>query len=295
MKTKLLYSIFLIISATATLAVLNNSLQTMAEGISFRKSTKNLANEEKVSDGIVRWYGNTENTQATNSKEQVKTDSTQLRLHPRYILQQYKPVEKLKEVFYTIQVGVYPTGKAPSSLLHFETLLTEQLPSGMCRYAYGQFISLEEAEAAWQKILQQGISDAFIAAYINSQRYTISELKQVQTCLHPIPAKYEKNNQAKNRNIIFFRAEKGKTQIEKISATQKNYPSYTLLLGTYQQDVPNDIAALLLQLRPLGIQVIETGNQTQYRLGAFKHAAEAEMLQEEIQALGLVNAKIIQL
>ncbi len=89
------------------------------------------------------------------------------------------PIERMKGLFFTVQIGVFnrPIGK---EYLHDMTeILTIRLPNGQIRYASGKFDSVEEALPRRNLALANGVKGAFVTAYYEGERIPLWKAKQI--------------------------------------------------------------------------------------------------------------------
>ena len=84
-------------------------------------------------------------------------------------------VEKIEGLFFTIQVGVYSKPVAAALLQNVNPLNSELTETNKIRYTSGQFNNMTDAVAKRDEIRKQGIADAFVTAYYNGKRITLSE------------------------------------------------------------------------------------------------------------------------
>jgi hypothetical protein len=84
-------------------------------------------------------------------------------------------VEKIQGLFFTVQVGVYSKPVAAALLQNVDPLNSELTETNKIRYTSGQFNNLADAVIKRDAIRAQGIVDAFVTAYYNGKRITLSE------------------------------------------------------------------------------------------------------------------------
>jgi len=84
-------------------------------------------------------------------------------------------VEKIQGLFFTVQVGVYSKPVAAALLQNVNPLNSELTETNKIRYTSGQFNNMTDAVNKRDAIRAQGIVDAFVTAYFNGQRITLSE------------------------------------------------------------------------------------------------------------------------
>ncbi len=84
-------------------------------------------------------------------------------------------VETTQGLFYTVQVGVFSKPVPSVSLKGLSPLNTEMTATGKIRYTSGIYKNLDGAVAQRAAAKSLGISDAFITAYYNGKKITLSE------------------------------------------------------------------------------------------------------------------------
>lgn len=83
-------------------------------------------------------------------------------------------VERIEGLFYTVQVGVYSKPVTLASIYGITPLNTDLTNSGKIRYTSGIFDDAAVATQWKQKIIERGVSDAFVTAYHNGNRITLA-------------------------------------------------------------------------------------------------------------------------
>lgn len=81
-------------------------------------------------------------------------------------------VKTTKELFYTVQVGVYSRPVSAAKLYNLPGLFSERTPNGYIRYAAGKYNNVAAANAAKDNVVNIGVKDAFVTAYFEGQRIT---------------------------------------------------------------------------------------------------------------------------
>jgi len=88
-------------------------------------------------------------------------------------------VESLEALFFTVQVGVYNKPIKQEQLPGFTELFTSKSAKGQIRYSSGKFQSVEDAKTRRKEAVEKGVADAFIVAYYQGKRITITEANQL--------------------------------------------------------------------------------------------------------------------
>jgi hypothetical protein len=87
-------------------------------------------------------------------------------------------IEKTQGVFFTVQVGVYAKPSRNIVLNTYSDLHVEKLANGQVRYTSGKFQIMTDVIKQRDFVRANGIPDAFITAYKNGKRITMSEAKK---------------------------------------------------------------------------------------------------------------------
>jgi len=83
-------------------------------------------------------------------------------------------VEKIDGLFYTVQVGVYSKPVTSSSVFNISPLNSELTNSGMVKYTSGIFDDPLVAAQWKERVIEKGVSDAFVTAYYNGERVSLN-------------------------------------------------------------------------------------------------------------------------
>lgn len=84
-------------------------------------------------------------------------------------------VEAMSGLFYTVQIGVYSKPVPAPTLGNMMPFNSELTSTGKIRYTTGVLSDLKDAVSKREQAKAAGIADAFITAYYNGERITLSE------------------------------------------------------------------------------------------------------------------------
>ena len=88
-------------------------------------------------------------------------------------------IEKVKGLFFTVQIGVFNKPVSAEVLYDLSPLVTVRLPNGQIRYSVGMFISVDEARVKKLEAIDRGAADAFVTAYFDGERITVAEAQKM--------------------------------------------------------------------------------------------------------------------
>ena len=82
-------------------------------------------------------------------------------------------------MYYSVQIGVYNRPVKKSRFPNINQVLELKLPNGQYRYSSGIFNTIDFARERRKEVVRNGISDAFIVAYYDGKRISISKAKKI--------------------------------------------------------------------------------------------------------------------
>jgi hypothetical protein len=88
-------------------------------------------------------------------------------------------VEVINGLFYTVQVGVYSKPVTSVAIFNLSPLNSELMENGQIKYTSGIFDSPEVALKWKDMVVQKGVGDAFVTAYLNGERITIATAQKI--------------------------------------------------------------------------------------------------------------------
>ncbi|MCT4559997.1 MAG: hypothetical protein N4A41_01350 [Crocinitomicaceae bacterium] len=127
-----------------------------------------------------------------------------------------QPIENIKGMFYTIQIGVFNRPADQSLVKGLDELYTRRLPNGQIRYSTGLYPSLREAVEAKKLVNQKGYTDAFIVVYNEGERLSLVAAQELLK--ENGPSILEK-----------------KTEYNPVDTTFKNYDNIVVQNDSYQE------------------------------------------------------------
>jgi hypothetical protein len=209
-------------------------------------------------------------------------------------------IQTIKGLLYTVQVGVYSKAVKAGQLFNITPLYYELNQKGQYRYTSGIYNDVKEATKAKDVIVQIGVADAFVSAYINGKRIPMEqaaamELQQGKSVFAQVPGI---NVQPKVIPLA-GNIESRKTITEQTNtiATPANNVTanivYKVQLGAFRNEVPVEIMNKYLLIADKGIANFKSGDLTIYTVGNYKDAVAAEAVKSEVVSKGITDAFVI--
>lgn len=204
-------------------------------------------------------------------------------------------VEVVRGLFYTVQVGVYSKPVKLDQLYNLNELNSELTEKGLIRYTSGRFSSVASAGEGKQRAITAGVNDAFITAYFNGKRISLSEAEGIiaregEEVLNlgmdmPTAPKKSVSESVEDR------------ENEKMTSPALNEKSdedeinYVVVLASFNEDLPQEVAIFLLERSDVQIRKIEgPGGQSMFVSSEFQSKEEAEQFLSEAKEAGITSA-----
>lgn len=194
----------------------------------------------------------------------------------------YPDVTQNKDLFYTVQIGVYKYPVPPSELKNLSPIYEEKT-QGFIRYTTGIFATPEQANSEKNKIVQKGIADAFVSAYYKGQKISLGEAKRIS-----------QGGQQTTRQTTTTTNTQNPVANESPATYDKGSIVFKVQVGAYKEQVPVDMVNRFIAVarnHQLG-QFVE-GGSTIYMVGSFTNYDEAVKTKDAIVKEGLKDAFVI--
>lgn len=222
-------------------------------------------------------------------------------------------IVNVQGLFYTVQVGVYSNPVSSAKLHNIQPLYAETTPNGYLRYNTGLYNNISRAIEARKVVYEAGVKDAFVTAYYQGRRISLSEAQNMeaqgsgafstagnvnqlpdissdtQSSVPVIESLPVKNTEPENKSTPL--EEKNETSVstilEKTISENKQETEtgvvFKVQIGAFKEEVPLEIANQFIQLAGKGIKNYKDDNGlTVYTLGSFKTYEDASKLKAEI-------------
>ncbi len=282
---------------------------------------------------------NTNQSATTSSNQENSSTTTLAKLpEPKANVQLVEDgistdVNKIKGVFFTVQVGVYSKAITADQLNNVTPLNSERTANGLIRYTSGVYPNLTDANAAKDRIKTLGITDAFVIAYANGNRVSVNEAvnfiatdnsaaavpkTSVQNTTQPQPTSNNSSQPITNNEVESETTNatpsnntentttnetsttptqpvvvEPKTPINQKEVGEELKLEFQVLLGEYAEEVPVDEAAIYLKIYSKGVKIKEENNKTIYTIGSYPDYPSALDMQIEMKTEGVKKPKVI--
>lgn len=192
---------------------------------------------------------------------------------------------------YAVQIGVYRSPVPPALLMPLQPLYTESIQNGLYRFTNGRYDYYVEADSAKKVAITSGIPDAFIVAFRDGKRVSISSSERkvsgsASTNLAPAPT-----GEPAGTGVSPLNTAPSGTEASALKGIL-----FKVQLGAFRNDVPYKIVEAFLSISDKGItQETDARGLHIFYAGSFPDYDSALRLKEEMIAKGVKDAFVVAL
>ncbi len=207
-----------------------------------------------------------------------------------------------KGVYYAVQIGVYKDRRQPSQMKGVSPIDYETMPNGYIRHTSGRFGNYDQARASQANIRRQGISDAFVIAYIDGRKVSFSEAIEYQKSLESrvIAEANAENTTPKTQGVVSSEENLSNVEYAPLNlntGTEENNKegiSYYVQIGAFSKSPDPEILSVFSKVAgdKIHVKFPREGLQV-YRIGVFNSYEEAQNTLAEARSFGIVDAFIV--
>ncbi|KAA3650326.1 MAG: hypothetical protein DWP98_05215 [Bacteroidetes bacterium] len=193
---------------------------------------------------------------------------------------------------YKVQIGAFRNPIAQNLFKGFAPLMAEKVPNGITRYTAGVFVIEREAVFARNEIRKLGYPDAFVVAFLNGKRISISQARNQDNSAaglsdatgnsgssnlnNATPSNVRTSASGSKENLP--QSFNATTVAPVVNAETISGVYYTVQIGVFSKPVPK---GKLDAFQPLNVKVLASG-LIRYNSGKFDNAVDANNLKESI-------------
>ena len=245
---------------------------------------------------------------STNNKIQAQTTNI-----PEEKVTVTKELEQVNGLLFTIQIGVYNKQVNKFQLRNLTPIFTEKLPTGLYRYTAGIYNNTDKVITDKKRVVDLGINDAFVSAYLNGKKITFADAKNkkendASISLEPEnPIIFPQNNFNINTTSSEKNTETNSIQTKPFTNGVSSYPQATpengikdnengicfkVQIGAYSKQVPKDVAEKFSSIKTWPVEYKLTNGLYIYNIGNFTDAKFAKTLKDQAVSIGISDAFI---
>lgn len=228
-----------------------------------------------------------------------------------------KNVSMVEGLFYTVQIGVFSKPVKTTEFYNIQPLYIETTPDGYFRYNTGIYNDITIANDAKNKVVGEGITDAFVTRYYKGKRLSVLEAARVTAQgstvmatspdMNKLPTFNNKMSPNVSPQSLMDRAKENNKAITNQSTSSKSTslkeekksnekPNiiFKVQIGVFKDQVPLDVANKFLKINKKGISnYVDENGLIIYTVGNYKTWAEAEKERLEIIEQDILDPFII--
>ncbi len=199
-------------------------------------------------------------------------------------------VKNVAGLFYSVQIGVFSKPTTSTQLYNISPLNSERTDNGLIRYTTGRFTSETTASKAKNSIAGKGITDAFVIAYYNGKRVSLSQAKSM------IDSQGQDVISKDKQEYSFIPSDTTSSESSAVHLTASSNKGivFKVQVGAYREQVPISEANRLLKLSGKGIKTFTDANGLiVYTVGEFLEYESANVLKTQVINEGITGAFVI--
>ena len=252
-------------------AYYNNKRITLAEA-------RNLLKDGEVKET---------NYTALNNTEYISSGTSEVSYTAISTTGLNNPINNIKEVVYSVQVGVYKRPITSAQLFNISPLYDEIMTNGYYRYYSGTYNDLQSATNAKNAIVVKGVKDAFVVALYKGKKITIPEAENL---IETTPISTEQTNIEKPINTETNK----QTTPNKLDEVKPTI-IFKVQIGAFKNEVPIEVVNQLLDVvKNNGLEhELNTEGLTVYLSGKFSDLQSANTFKETLINKGIADAFVV--
>jgi hypothetical protein len=213
-------------------------------------------------------------------------------------------VKSVQELFFCVQVGVFSKKIAEGELFGIRPLNIELTGSGYYRYTSGRFATIAEASKHKNAVIAKGVSDAFVTAYYQGTRISLSKASALMEEDQAITV--EESEEIPVDVVIeepVTETEESTPIVEEIEEVVVPVPvsnlpdpselTFVVFIGSYVNSIPNNVATALLENSDVGIKRAVNAGKMIYSTKELDSYTEASIVLQKFKTAGVDQAKML--
>jgi len=216
-------------------------------------------------------------------------------------------VTAVQGLFYTVQVGLFSGKVTASKLYNLNPLFTDKIQSNAFRYTAGIYTSIDKVKIDRSKVVDLGIKDAFVSAYLNGQRIKISDaiskINAGEKFVFPTEQPIRFSSSTNDNTIQPIAQNQTNSTNNSVNSTENSINSatnsttekgviYKIQIGAYRKQANKEIRTKFSQIKNLKIDTQQINELFVYSAGSFLDMNTARPALESVKQLGIEDAFI---
>jgi len=217
-------------------------------------------------------------------------------------------VDAIKGLFYTVQVGVFSNNITSTSLYNINPIFTDKIQTNAYRFTAGIYSSIDNVKADRLKVVNLGVKDAFVSAYLDGKRIKVTDaITRINTgekFIYPT----EQPIRFSNSDLISTNIQVNEVQKNEVVSTENNTKEntsnstklnsnvediiYKIQIGAFKNEAGKEAKNKFSRISDLKIDKQQINNLFVYSAGSFNNLNEAKPALDIIKQKGIDDAFI---
>lgn len=190
-------------------------------------------------------------------------------------------------LMYKVQIGAFRNPIRQDIFKGIAPIMGERTASGFTRYTAGEFNNFASADNAKNRIQSLGYNDAFVVAFMNGQRISVTQARAIERGEDvQIAAQTPTTNPTRPPRTMQTNRFIKQGPIEVRSVENIGGSFYTVQVGVFSRPVTSD---KIFNITPLQQENMSNGLY-RYTTGKFDNLNDVNQAKDEARALGVVDA-----
>jgi len=235
------------------------------------KESANVKDRSKVSVSSSQLAANNSSNNVDNTSSNAKVKANNIKAK--------------SDLLYTVQIGVYKKPVSHSRLYNLSPIYEDVTQYGFIRYTTGIFSDVSTAGIEKDRIRKLGIKDAFVTAYYNGKRISISEANKLKAA----------NVNTENSVDVNLPQVKTETLPKEETVADISKINYKVQIGAYKTQVPiSNVKSFLSVSRTKNlVQFVDDRGYTVFAIGNYKTYQEASQMKSILINEGVTDAFVV--
>ena len=247
----------------------------------------NLADYTAMADKEVETINNRTGGSTASTSDNTSTSTTDKTSTTSAGTIKGTDVNKVEGLFYSVQIGVYKLPIPHSKLYYLSPIFEHKTEYGFTRYTTGVFNNYDRARSEMERIVELGITDAFVVIYYKGKRLTFAEAGVLEISTGVSIFAETQNIKMKEQDVVDNTPDLGNTTSVNIS--------FKVQIGAYKEQVPNNVVSGFIKIAANNKlnQKKNASGVTIYSVGNFNNYDQAQQTKTFLMNEGIKDAFII--
>ncbi len=198
--------------------------------------------------------------------------------------------DKIEGLFFTVQLGAFSNPIQATDVYNISPLVTKFI-GNLYKYSTGIYRSVDDAVQRKNEVVALGNTDAFVTVYYDGERITVAKAQElIAEQGESVFAASEDGTLKQLSGSNTSTSQPGNEEIEIVEVQTEG--KYFVDLGTYEGELPTDLANAMLLVPEYTIQTVQRGTAQNYYVGFFDNEEDAYTVIDLYNSKGINNLNV---